>query len=48
MLHLQGNTLEYNKFTSRSIIEAVYTNASMSDWSFWGQGKDDGILYFMV
>ena len=41
-LHLQGNTLEYNKFTSESIIEAVYTNASMSDWSFWGQGKDDG------
>lgn len=41
-LHLQGNTLEYNKFTSESIIEAVYTNASMSSWEVWGQGKDDG------
>ena len=31
-----------NKFTSESILEAVYTNAGMSDWSFWGQGKDEG------
>ncbi|MPS71696.1 MAG: RagB/SusD family nutrient uptake outer membrane protein [Chryseobacterium sp.] len=31
-----------NKFTTESIIEAVYTNAGMSDWSFWGQGKDEG------
>ena len=33
---------EYNKFTSESVLEAVYTNAGMSDWSFWGQGKDEG------
>lgn len=31
-----------NKFTSESILEAVYTNAGMSDWSFWGQGRDEG------
>lgn len=33
---------EYHKFTSESILEAVYTNAGMSDWSFWGQGRDEG------
>jgi len=31
-----------NKFTSESILEAVYTNVGMSDWSFWGWGKDEG------
>ena len=31
-----------NKFTSESILEAVHTNAGMSDWSFWGWGKDEG------
>jgi hypothetical protein len=34
--------LEYNKFTSESVLEAVYTNAGMSDWGFWGWGKDEG------
>jgi len=34
--------LEYNKFTSESILEAVYSNAGMSSWDFWGQGRDEG------
>ncbi len=33
---------EYNKFTSESILEAVYTNKGMSDWGFWGWGNDEG------
>ncbi len=31
-----------NKFTTESVLEAVYTNAGMSDWAFWGWGKDEG------
>lgn len=31
-----------NKFTSESVLEAVYTNKGMSDWGFWGWGKDEG------
>lgn len=34
--------LEYNKFTSESILEAVHTNEGKSSWEFWGQGKDEG------
>jgi hypothetical protein len=46
-LHLQGNTLEYNKFTSESIIEAVYTNASMSDWSLGDKEKTMETLFVL-
>uniref|UniRef100_A0AAU6WKA8 RagB/SusD family nutrient uptake outer membrane protein n=1 Tax=Chryseobacterium endophyticum TaxID=1854762 RepID=A0AAU6WKA8_9FLAO len=31
-----------NKFTSESIIEVMHTNQGSSDWSFWGQGRDEG------
>ena len=31
-----------NKFTTESVLEAVYTNKGMSDWGFWGWGKDEG------
>lgn len=31
-----------NKFTSESIIEVMHTNKGNSDWSFWGQGTDEG------
>ncbi|KQT18245.1 carbohydrate-binding protein SusD [Chryseobacterium sp. Leaf404] len=31
-----------NKFTSESIIEVNHTNLGNSDWSFWGQGNDEG------
>ncbi|UHO40498.1 RagB/SusD family nutrient uptake outer membrane protein [Chryseobacterium capnotolerans] len=31
-----------NKFTSESILEVMHTNKGNSDWSFWGQGKDEG------
>lgn len=42
MYKVSNDKYEYHKFTSESIVEAVYTNAGMSDWSFWGQGKDEG------
>lgn len=31
-----------NKFTTESILEVSHTNKGNSDWSFWGQGKDEG------
>lgn len=31
-----------NKFTTESIIEVMHTNQGSSDWSFWGQGRDEG------
>lgn len=31
-----------NKFTTESIIEVMHTNKGNSDWSFWGQGNDEG------
>lgn len=31
-----------NKFTTESIIEVNHTNLGNSDWSFWGQGNDEG------
>jgi len=31
-----------NKFTTESILEVMHTNKGNSDWSFWGQGKDEG------
>lgn len=31
-----------NKFTSESILEVNHTNLGNSDWSFWGQGNDEG------
>ena len=31
-----------NKFSSESVLEAVYSNKGLSDWGFWGQGKDEG------
>lgn len=30
------------KFTTESIIEVMHTNKAKSDWSFWGQGEDEG------
>lgn len=30
------------KFSTESIIEVMHTNKANSDWSFWGQGKDEG------
>ncbi|MDR6157594.1 hypothetical protein QF023_001110 [Chryseobacterium sp. SLBN-27] len=31
-----------NKFTTESILEVMHTNKASSDWSFWGQGNDEG------
>ncbi|WP_449398288.1 RagB/SusD family nutrient uptake outer membrane protein [Chryseobacterium wanjuense] len=31
-----------NKFTTESVIEVMHTNKGNSDWSFWGQGNDEG------
>lgn len=31
-----------NKFTTESIIEAVYTNKSLADWANWGGDDDEG------
>ncbi|WP_312900930.1 RagB/SusD family nutrient uptake outer membrane protein [Chryseobacterium taichungense] len=30
------------KFSTESIIEVMHTNKANSDWSFWGQGNDEG------
>lgn len=30
------------KFSTESILEVMHTNKGKSDWSFWGQGKDEG------
>ncbi|WP_419487445.1 RagB/SusD family nutrient uptake outer membrane protein [Chryseobacterium bernardetii] len=30
------------KFSTESILEVMHTNKANSDWSFWGQGKDEG------
>lgn len=30
------------KFSTESILEVMHTNKGNSDWSFWGQGKDEG------
>lgn len=31
-----------NKFNAESIIEVSHSAAGNSDWTFWGQGKDEG------
>lgn len=31
-----------NKFTTESVFEITHTNKANSDWSFWGQGRDEG------
>lgn len=31
-----------NKFTTESVLEVMHTNIGNSDWSFWGQGNDEG------
>lgn len=31
-----------NKFNTESILEALHTSASNSDWGFWGAGNDEG------
>ncbi|MDQ1162284.1 hypothetical protein QE422_002652 [Chryseobacterium sp. SORGH_AS 447] len=31
-----------NKFTTESVFEVTHTNKANSDWSFWGQGRDEG------
>lgn len=31
-----------NKFNEESLIEVSHSSAGNSDWSFWGQGKDEG------
>lgn len=31
-----------NKFNSESILEALHTDQSNSDWGFWGTGADEG------
>jgi starch-binding outer membrane protein, SusD/RagB family len=44
--HLLSNFAELwlvnNKFNAESIFEVCHTNKGYSDWSFWGQGKDEG------
>lgn len=30
------------KFTSESVLEVNHTNIGNADWSFWGQGNDEG------
>jgi hypothetical protein len=31
-----------NKFNAESLIEVSHSSAGNSDWTFWGQGKDEG------
>lgn len=31
-----------NKFTTEAVFEITHTNKANSDWSFWGQGQDEG------
>ncbi|MBL0735708.1 RagB/SusD family nutrient uptake outer membrane protein [Flavobacterium sp. GN10] len=31
-----------NKFNEESLIEVSHSSAGNSDWTFWGQGKDEG------
>jgi len=31
-----------NKFNSESLLEAVHSNQSNSDWGFWGSSRDEG------
>jgi len=31
-----------NKFNAESILEVSHSSAGNTDWSFWGQGKDEG------
>ncbi len=31
-----------NRFTTESVLEAVYSYKGHSDWDFWGQGRDEG------
>jgi hypothetical protein len=31
-----------NKFNTESLLEVAHTSAGNSEWTFWGQGKDEG------
>ncbi|GAA3727103.1 RagB/SusD family nutrient uptake outer membrane protein [Flavobacterium ginsengisoli] len=40
--HFSDLWITSNKFNAESLIEVSHSSAGNSDWTFWGQGKDEG------